>query len=133
MRASFVPTSENNLRISRTIVRRLLPTIGATLTAGLLSATVVLAGGGMSDAAKGHGQAVSEVAKAVDFVSGKAHGEAVSAMAKGHGAAVSAAARAQAASNKGNGQGRGAEQSAEGKAKANSASEPGRLKAESNH
>jgi hypothetical protein len=114
-------------------VRRAIFSIGAALTAGLLSASVMLAGGGVSGSAKGHGKAVAEVGQAVEFVSGKARGEAVSAMAKGHGAIVSAAARAQAAANKANGAGHGAEQSAEGKAKGAAASEPGRLKAESSH
>jgi hypothetical protein len=76
-------------------MRRTLTAIGATLTTATLTASVALAGGGVSGVAKGHGQAVSEVANAVTYVSGKARGEAVSALAKQHGAIVSAAARAQ--------------------------------------
>jgi hypothetical protein len=101
-------------------------TAGSTVTAVALSATVALAAGGVSATAKGHGQAVKEVAQAADYVSGKARGEAVSALAKQHGALVSAAARAQGAAN-----------AAAGKAHASAgasngadASESGRLKAE---
>ena len=113
-------------------MRRAITTGAAASTAILLSATVAFAG--VSDVAKGHGKAVSEVAKAADFVSGRAHGEAVSTLAKQHGAEVSAAARAQAAANKagkGKGNGKGAEKSAEGKAKGANAGEPGRIKSES--
>jgi hypothetical protein len=72
-------------------MRRTFTIIVGTLGIALLSTAAVLAGGGVSGTAKGHGQAVSEVAKAVDYVSGRAHSEAVSALAKTHGAAVSAA------------------------------------------
>ena len=76
-------------------MRRFLSSLAGTIAIGALSASVVLASGGVSGVAKGHGQAVSDVANAVDYVSGKARGEAVSALAKQHGAIVSAAARAQ--------------------------------------
>ena len=95
--------------------RRILTTGGTALTAVALSASVALGGGGVSGTAKGHGQAVSEVAKAAEAVSGKSHGEIVSAIAKQHGAAVSAAARAQGAANAAAGKGKGADKSAEGK------------------
>ncbi len=66
-----------------------------------------------------HGKAVSEIAKAADFASGRAHGAAVSAEAKSWGAARSAAARAK-----------GAAHAAAGKANGHDASEPGRLKSQ---
>jgi len=102
-------------------MRRLFTTIGAALTAIALSATIAFAGGGVSDVAKGHGEAVSEVAQAADYVSGQARGEAVSALAKQHGAAVSEAARALADASKASGQAKGAEKSAEGRLKAGGA------------
>ncbi len=76
-------------------MRRLIPLIAGPLGVVALSASVALAAGGVSGVAKGHGAAVSDVAQAVDYVSGKARGEAVSALAKQHGAIVSAAAKAQ--------------------------------------
>ena len=100
-------------------MRKLIKATGTAATAVALSASVALAGGGVSNVAKGHGQAVKEVAQAADYVSGKARGEAVSALAKQHGAAVSAAARAQGGSN-----------AAAGKAKGHAKAEAGRLKGE---
>ena len=50
--------------------RRIFTTGGTAVAAVALSATVALAGGGVSGVAKGHGQAVSEVAKAAETVSG---------------------------------------------------------------
>jgi hypothetical protein len=99
----------------------------SALAALALSASIVLADN--SAVAKGHGQAVAAVAQAVDFVSGKARGEAVSALAKTHGAAVSAAAKLQGAAASAAGKAKGAAAAAAGKAKGAAASEPGRLKA----
>ena len=115
----------SELRQEQTM-RRAMTIIGGTVTAGVLSTAVALAGGGVSGVAKGHGQAVSEVAKSVDFVSGKAHGQAVSALAKQHGALVSAAARAQGAANAAAGKDKGAS------ASKHDAGEPGGLKGGSN-
>ena len=97
---------------------KLITTTGAAVTAVALSASVALAGGGVSSVYKGHGEAVKAVAQAADYVSGKAHGEAVSALAKQHGAVVSAAAKAQ-----------GQAHAAAGKAKGEAAAEAGKLKA----
>ena len=111
-------------------MRRTLISAGTGLTAITLSATVALAGGGVSDTAKGHGDAVKAVAQAADYVSGKARGEAVSALAKQHGALVAAAARAQGAANAAAGKAKGQGHAAAGAANGDSASESGRLKAE---
>ena len=111
-------------------MRRTLITAGSTVTAIALSATVALAGGGVSDTAKGHGQAVKAVAQAADYVSGKARGEAVSALAKQHGAIVSAAAKAQGAAAAAAGKANGQAHAAAGQANGDAASESGRLKAE---
>ena len=99
-------------------MRRTMLSIGAALTAIALSATIVLAGGGVSDTAKGHGEAVKAVAQAADYVSGKARGEAVSALAKQHGEEVSAAAKALAEAKAAARQAKGAEKAAAGKANA---------------
>ena len=104
-------------------MRRFLSSLAGTIAIGALSASVVLASGGVSGVAKGHGQAVSEVANAVDYVSGKARGEAVSALAKQHGALVSAAAKAQHGVTAPTG--KGADASG---AKGGNAAEPGGLK-----
>jgi hypothetical protein len=93
-------------------MRRALTTTAGTIALGALSASVALAGGGVSGVAKGHGEAVAEVAKAVEALEGQSHGEAVSAIARLHGAAVSEAARAQ-----------GAAKAEAGKAKGQAASE----------
>jgi hypothetical protein len=77
-------------------MRRAITTTAGSIAIGALSASVALAGGGVSDVAKGHGEAVAEVAKAVEAVSAATHGEAVSAIAKLHGEAVREAARAMA-------------------------------------
>ncbi|MDP9273332.1 MAG: PadR family transcriptional regulator [Chloroflexota bacterium] len=69
------------------------------------------------------------VAKAADFVSGRAHGQAVSTLAKTHGAEVSAAARAKGAANAAAGKAKGAAAAAAGKVNGATASESGRLKA----
>ena len=76
-------------------MRRFFASIAGTIAIATLSVSVALAAGGVSSVAKGHGEAVSQVANAVDYVSGKARGQAVSALAKQHGAIVSAAAKAQ--------------------------------------
>jgi hypothetical protein len=111
-------------------MRRTLMTAGSALTAITLSATVALAAGGVSDTAKGHGDAVKAVAQAADYVSGKARGEAVSALAKQHGALVSAAARAQGAAAAAAGKAKGQDHAAAGSTNGDAASESGRLKAE---
>ena len=76
-----------------------------------------------------HGAEVSAIAHAVQAVSGKSHGEAVSAIAKTHGAAVSAAAKAKGAAASAAGKAKAAANKAAAKAKASAAAEPGRLKA----
>jgi len=122
--------TQTHAQDSRFLMRRIVTTIGTAGTAIALSASVALAAGGVSATAKGHGQAVSEVAQAAGYVSGKARGEAVSALAKQHGALVSAAARAQGAANAAAGKAKGAAHAAAGAANGADASEPGRLKAE---
>ena len=102
-------------------MKKLIATSGTAVTAIALSASVVLAGGGVSGTAKGHGQAVKAVAQAADYVSGKAHGEAVSSLAKQHGATVSAAAKSQGQANA---------NAAAGKAKGAASAEAGRLKSQ---
>lgn len=97
-------------------MKRIIPTIILAFSIAALSAPVVLAVA--PSGATGHGAQVSAVAHAVNFVSGQAHGAAVSALAKTHGASVSAAARAK-----------GAAAASAGQAKGAAASEPGRLKA----
>ena len=96
--------------------KRSISTAFAALAITALSATAVLAAppGGATN----HGSSVSAVARAATAVSGKSHGEIVSALAKTHGAQVSAAARAK-----------GEAAAAAGKAKGAAASEPGRIKA----
>jgi hypothetical protein len=106
-------------------MRRILSIIAGTVTIGALSTAVVLADGGVSGTAKGHGQAVSAVAQAADYVSGKARGEAVSALAKAHGAEVSAAAKALGAANAAAGKANGEQASTDRSANAD---EPGGLK-----
>jgi len=106
-------------------MRRTLTALAGALSIAFLSTAVALAGGGVSGVAKGHGQAVKEVAQAADYVSGKARGEAVSALAKQHGAIVSAAARAQGAANAAAGKNKGTDASSE---KGSNAAEPGGLK-----
>jgi len=108
-------TTATPLRSRGHTMKRIVPTVILALAVAAASASVAFAG--QPTGATGHGAAVSAVAKAVDSVSGKAHGQAVSALAKTHGAAVSATARAQGAAN-----------AAAGKAKGAAASEPGRLK-----
>jgi hypothetical protein len=88
-------------------MRRALTTIAGTVATGALSASVVLAGGGVSGVATGHGDAVAEVAKAVEATSDATHGEQVSAIARLQGAAVSEAAKAQGAANAAAGKAKG--------------------------
>jgi len=106
-------------------MKRIASTVALLVSSVALSASVVLAA--PPDGATGHGAKVSAVAHAVDAVSGRAHGEAVSAIAKTHGAAVSAAARAKGAAASAP-KAKGAAAGAAGKAKGAAASEPGRLK-----
>jgi hypothetical protein len=88
----------------------------ASVSVIALSATAALAG---TPTDTNHGKAVSEVARAVDFASGRAHGAAVSAEARTWGAIRSAEARAKARAH-----------AAQGKANGLSKSEPGRLRSE---
>ena len=106
--------------------RRIVTSIAGTAALGALSASVALAGGGVSSVAKGHGQAVSEVAKAVEAVEGQTHGQQVSAIAKQHGIAVREAARAQGEAKAAAGKAKGQEKS---KNRNPNAAEPGGLKA----
>ena len=99
-------------------MRRTIKAAGGTVAALALTASTALAGGGVSDVAMGHGDAVKEVAQAADYVSGQARGEAVSALAKQHGAEVSAAAKAMAETKAEAGKSKGAEKAAQGKANA---------------
>jgi hypothetical protein len=92
-------------------MRRILSTIAGAATIATLTATVALAGGGVSGVATGHGQAVSAVTDAVTYVSGQAKGAAISALAKTHGATVSAAAKALGAANAAAGQDKAADAS----------------------
>jgi len=109
-------------------MRKILATTGASATALALSATVALAGGGVSGVAKGHGEAVADVAKAAETVGSRAHGDAVSAIAKQHGAEVSAAAKALGEANAAAGKTKGAAKAAEGQARGDDAREESRLK-----
>lgn len=106
-------------------MKRLIATalLGATLT--VASASLAFATGPSDN----HGAEVSAVAQSADFVSGRAHGEAVSTLAKQHGAEVSAAARQKAADNAANGKDKGDAASSAGPANGDAASETGRLKA----
>jgi hypothetical protein len=106
-------------------MKRILPPTVLAISIVAASASVALA----APPTGNHGAEVSAVAKAVDFVSGRAHGEAVSALAKTHGAEVSAAARAKGAANAAAGKAEGAAAAAAGQANGAAASEVGRLKA----
>jgi uncharacterized protein HemX len=108
--------------------RRIVTTSATAISAVALSATVALGAGGVSVVATGHGKAVSEVAKAAEAVSGKSHGETVSAIAKQHGKEVSAAARAQGQANAAAGKAKGKDKSAEAKSKHDDAAESSKLK-----
>jgi hypothetical protein len=92
-------------------MKRITKAAAITIAVLAVSAPIAVAGD--------HGKAVSEIAKAADFASGRAHGAAVSAEARKWGALRSAEARAKAATHAANGQ-----------AKGHDASEPGRLKSE---
>lgn len=104
--------------------RFIAPTLLATALA-VASVSVAFATGPSDN----HGAEVSAVAKAADFVSGRAHGEAVSALARTHGAEVSAAAREKAAANAAAGKAKGEAAASAGAANGDDASETGRLKA----
>ncbi|HSL97572.1 MAG TPA: hypothetical protein VK831_03275 [Candidatus Deferrimicrobiaceae bacterium] len=109
-------------------MRKTLISIATALSLVALSATAALADPPVP--AKGHGEAVSEVAKAVNYVSGQARGEAVSELAKQHGALVSAAAKAHGEAAAAAGKAKGEAAAESGSANGATASEPGRLKAE---
>jgi len=102
------------------------PVLLATALA-VASASVAFASGPSDN----HGAEVSAVAKAADYVSGQAHGQAVSQLAKTHGAEVSAAARAKGAANAAAGRAKGSAAASAGAANGNTNSETGRLKAAS--
>jgi hypothetical protein len=106
-------------------MRRIISIIAGAVTIATLSTAVVLASGGVSGVAKGHGQAVSAVANAVNDLTGKARGQAIAALAKTHGATVSAAAKAQGAANAAAGKAKGAAAAA---SKGSNTDEPGGLK-----
>jgi hypothetical protein len=71
-------------------MKRIVSTAIVAITAIALSATLVLAADPVPN---DQGVRISAIANAVDYVSGRAKGAAVSAAAKLHGKAVSAAAR----------------------------------------
>jgi hypothetical protein len=97
-------------------MNRITRIAATTVTVVAFSATAALAG---TPTDANHGDAVSEIAKAADFASGRAHGAAVSAEAKTWGAIRSAEARAKAKAH-----------AAQGKANGLTRSEPGRLRSE---
>ena len=97
-------------------MNRMTKTAAATIALLALSAPIAIAA---PPSAADHGKAVSEIARAADFASGRAHGAAVSAEARKQGALRSAQARARAAAH-----------AADGKARGTAASEPGRLRSE---
>jgi hypothetical protein len=92
-------------------MKRIVSTVTVAITAVVLSATLVLAADPVPN---DQGVRISAIAQAVDFVSGYAHGKAVSAAAKLHGQAIAAANRLKLhgananAGGKGKGQGQGA-------------------------
>jgi hypothetical protein len=75
----------------RYFMKKLVTTIALASTIAVGSASIALAGqpAGASD----QGAAVKAVAQAADYASGKARGEAVSALAKQHGALISSEAK----------------------------------------
>jgi hypothetical protein len=107
-------------------MKRIITIVILAAAIAALSASVVLAA--PPAGATGHGESVSAVARAVGYVSGRARGEAVSALAKAHGAVVSAAAQAQGEAAAAAGKAKGQAAAAAGKANGAAASEPGRLK-----
>ena len=111
-------------------MRRIISITAGTVSVAVLSTAMVFASGGVSGVAKGHGQAVSQVHDAVDYVSGKARGEAVSAAAKAHGALVAAAAKDLGGANAAAGKAKGAAAAA---AQGSNADEPGGLKDSTTH
>ncbi len=94
-------------------MKRIVPTIILAASLVAASATGVLAA--QPTGVTGHGAEVAAVAQAVTYVSGQAHGAAVSAIAKTQGAKISALAK-----------GHGAVASAAGKAKGAAAAAAGR-------
>lgn len=84
-------------------MKRIVPTAIAAIIVVVLSASVALAADPVPN---DQGVRISAIARAVDFVSGRAHGAAVSAAAKLHGKAVSAAARLKQHSSNAGGKGK---------------------------
>jgi hypothetical protein len=107
-------------------VNRIVRSTALAGAAVALSASAAVAA--LPDDAKGHGENVSAVARAVEFVSGEARGEAVSSLARTHGAAVSAAAREHAAAAAAAGRAKGEAAAAEGKATGETAAAEGKAK-----
>ena len=107
-------------------MKRIISTVVLAASIVALSTSAVLAA--PPAGATGHGAEVSAIAHAVDSLTGKARGQAISALAKTHGAEVSAAAKANGAAASAAGKAKGAAAAAAGKAKGSAASEPGRLK-----
>jgi hypothetical protein len=85
-------------------MKRIVSTVIVAITAVVLSATLVLAADPVPN---DQGVRISAIANAVDYVSGRAKGAAVSAAAKLHGKAVSAAARLKQHSSNAGGKGKG--------------------------
>jgi hypothetical protein len=108
-------------------LKKLISTAALASVIAVGSASAALAG--QPAGATDQGSSVSAVAKSAEFTSGKARGEAVSALAKQHGAAISALAKAQGAAAAAAGKAQGAAAADAGQATGTTASEPGRLKA----
>ncbi|HYN69862.1 MAG TPA: hypothetical protein VEX41_06610 [Candidatus Eisenbacteria bacterium] len=101
-------------------MKRIVSTVIVAITALVLSATLVLA---VDPVPNDQGVRISAIARSVDFVSGWAHGKAVSAAASLHGKAVSAAARLKQHSSNAGGNGKGKGQGAAAGANDSSAEE----------
>jgi len=74
-------------------VKRIILAVAMAISVVALTGSVVVAASPAPS--PNHGAAVSAVASVWDHVSGKAHGEAVSASASAHGKLISAAAKAK--------------------------------------
>jgi hypothetical protein len=124
--SSLVVKYDKHNPVSRSAVKRLIPSAILALAIVALSASVALAG--LPEDAMGHGEQVSAVAQAVEYVSGEARGEAVSSLARTHGPLVAAAAREHAAAAAAAGMAKGAAAAEEGTAKGAAAAEEGTAK-----
>jgi hypothetical protein len=85
-------------------MKHIVSTAIAAIAVVALSVTVAFAADPVPN---DQGVRISAIARSVDFVSGRAHGAAVSAAAKLHGKAVSAAARLKQHSSNAGGKGKG--------------------------